>query len=248
MARGRFIAKQIITDREINELSSDACRLAFVYLLTLTDCEGRTVGEPDLVLAALFPRRHDITPEDIQSFIQEWFDAGMIYWYYADDGDRYIQFVNFEKHQMGLRKDREAASFIPTPEECRSVSGNPRVKLIKDKGKVNGSAPPKIPPIDINPSAASLRDEYFSTVGQLPPDKFKQFEIMAEKHITVEDLRSAIDFYRSKGFVIREPEQLEKSALYSQAQRLKKTPHKQQQLEWDMYAYMEREFGVKQDG
>jgi hypothetical protein len=65
----------------------------------------------------------------IESFIYEWIDAGFILWYQDDRGERYIQLVNFEKHQTGLRKDREAASIIPTPELLRSSSGKNPVKL-----------------------------------------------------------------------------------------------------------------------
>ena len=139
MARGRFISKAIATDRAVNNLSSDTCRLAFTWLITIADREGRAVGEPELLKAALFPRRSDITPEQIEVFISEWMTAKFIIWYYGEDGDRYIQFVNFEKHQSGLRKDREAASEIEAPDNCRTVDGlTPEeigLRLSKDKGK-----------------------------------------------------------------------------------------------------------------
>lgn len=149
MARGRFISKAIIRDRSINELSDDTSRLAFTWLITLADCEGRTVGEPDLLKAALFPRRSDITPELIEGYTAEWLKAGFILWYYGDDGDRYIQFINFEKHQVGLRKNREAESEIQAPDNCRTVDGltpeeiglRLRVKLIKDEDEGNGYPP-----------------------------------------------------------------------------------------------------------
>lgn len=123
MARGRFISKTITTDREINALSSDTSRLAFTWLLTFADCEGRVTGEPDLLLASLFPRRQDITAPILQSFIQEWASAGFIVWYLAPDGDRYIQFLNFAKHQIGLRKDREGSNPIPAPENSTLLAG-----------------------------------------------------------------------------------------------------------------------------
>lgn len=122
MARGRLISKNIIIDRTVNMLSDDTSRLGFTWLITLTDCEGRTVGEPDLLKAALFPRRSDITPEIMEQYIIEWANAGFIVWYYGGDGDRYIQFKNFTKYQPGLRKEREGQSNIPGPEEVRSYS------------------------------------------------------------------------------------------------------------------------------
>jgi hypothetical protein len=127
MARGRFISNRIMLDRHINELSSDTCRLAFTWLITLADREGRMFGEPDILLAHLFPRRTDITADMIEQFIYEWADAGFITLYLGSDGDRYIQFVNFERHQHGLRKDREAPSSFDDPASCEIVAG-PRIE------------------------------------------------------------------------------------------------------------------------
>lgn len=134
MARGRFISKSITTDREINALSSDTSRLAFTWLLTFADCEGRVTGEPDLLLASLFPRRQDITPDLLETFIQEWASAGFIVWYLAPDGDRYIQFLNFSKHQIGLRKDREAFNPIPAPENAALLAGTLPDELRQSSG------------------------------------------------------------------------------------------------------------------
>ena len=124
MARGRFISRSVITDRGIHELSSDTCRLAFTWLITTADREGRTVGEPELLIALLFPRRRDVTPEMMAGFIQEWISAGFVVVYQASDGDQYLQFVNFEKHQVGLRKDREPKSDYESPTNCRIIGGS----------------------------------------------------------------------------------------------------------------------------
>lgn len=140
MARGRFISKSITTDREINALSSDTSRLAFTWLLTFADCEGRVTGEPDLLLASLFPRRQDITPDLLETFIQEWASAGFIVWYLAPDGDRYIQFLNFSKHQIGLRKDREAFNPIPAPENAALLAGT----LPDELRQSSGTAPDQL--------------------------------------------------------------------------------------------------------
>jgi len=140
LARGRFISKSITTDREINALSSDTSRLAFTWLLTFADCEGRVTGEPDLLLASLFPRRQDITPDLLETFIQEWASAGFIVWYLAPDGDRYIQFLNFSKHQIGLRKDREAFNPIPAPENAALLAGT----LPDELRQSSGTAPDQL--------------------------------------------------------------------------------------------------------
>lgn len=130
MARGRFISNAIITDRQVHDLSSDTCRLAYTWLITLADREGRVIGEPDLLLAQLFPRRlNEITPDDIERFINEWVLAGFVVWYEGKDGDRVLQLVNFEKHQVGLRKERESSSDFDTPEDCRIIDGELPAKI-----------------------------------------------------------------------------------------------------------------------
>jgi hypothetical protein len=109
-----MITNEIARDKRINDLSDDTSRLAFTWLITFADSEGRTYGDPALVRSMLFPRRTDITFERMAGIIQEWHRLGLVVWYEAQ-GDRFIYFPSFEKHQVGLRKDREAPSTIPAP-------------------------------------------------------------------------------------------------------------------------------------
>jgi hypothetical protein len=140
MARGRFISNAITSDKKINDLSDDTSRLAFTWLVTYADCEGRTHGDPAMVRSLLFPRRSDVTNERMEAYISEWQAAGLVRVYSAN-GDLWIDFPNFSKHQTGLRKDHEAASTIPplesgiTTELLRSkdVVGTPQIKRIEDK-------------------------------------------------------------------------------------------------------------------
>lgn len=127
MAQGRMIVNAITADRRINSLSDDTSKLAFTWLITFADCEGRTYGDPAVVRSMLFPRRQDVTIERMEDYIREWALLGLIVWY-ESDGDTWISFPKFEKNQPGLRKDREAPSRIPVPPELtedqlRSLSG-----------------------------------------------------------------------------------------------------------------------------
>lgn len=124
MARGRFISNDVISDKETNDLSSDTCRLAYVYLITIADREGRVTGDTAYLKSLLFPRRYDITPDMIREFILEWVKAGFVIWYECSNGDKALRLVNFEKHQRGLRKDREAASEFDDPEQCKILAGD----------------------------------------------------------------------------------------------------------------------------
>lgn len=142
MARGRFITNGITSDKKINDLSDDTSRLAFTWLITFADCEGRTHGDPAMVRSMLFPRRTDVTIERMEAYLTEWQAAGLVRIYSAN-GDKWLDFPNFGKHQTGLRKDHEAASSIPpfesgtTTELLRSkdVAETPQIKVSKEKIK-----------------------------------------------------------------------------------------------------------------
>lgn len=138
MPRGRFISKDICLDKQVNDLSSAESKLAFTWMITHLDKEGRTYGDPAIVRSMIFPRRTDISINKMETFIQEWHDAGLIIWY-EYEGDKYILFPNFDKHQVGLNKSREADSVIPLPDELLTLSDISPDELpvkLKDKFKV----------------------------------------------------------------------------------------------------------------
>ena len=157
MARGRIINNEIIKDKRVNNLSDDTSRLAFTWLITLADCEGRTNGDPALLRSMLFPRRTDITVEQMEQYIIEWHNAGLANWYEAED-DLWISLPNFDKHQVGLRKDREPKTNIPSPDDgtppvnIRQLSGKQpedyglkdiKLKDIKRRSSPDGDKPPE---------------------------------------------------------------------------------------------------------
>ena len=121
--------------------------MAFTWLVAFADKEGRVYGDPALVRSLLFPRRDDISVEDMEAYILEWHSIGLIEWYEAED-DLWICFPNFDKHQVGLRKDREPDSTMPhpdggtLPEVVRQLAGSLpeeigliKVNVIKDEVK-----------------------------------------------------------------------------------------------------------------
>ena len=114
MARGRMITNAICGDKKVNGLSDDTCRLLFTWLVTFADRDGRVRGDAAMVRSTVFPRRTDIEIEQVEKYLQELHDAGLIIRYEAAD-DTYIWFVKFDKNQPGLRKDREPDSELPPP-------------------------------------------------------------------------------------------------------------------------------------
>lgn len=162
MARGRMISNDITKDKRINDLSDDTSRLAFTWLITFADCEGRTYGDPALVRSMLFPRRLDITAEMMEIYIREWHHAGLIIWYQIDN-DWFISFPAFDKHQVGLRKDRETPSQFPAPLQSNSGVIPDEIGLIKVNGiKENRSGTESIPP---RPNIFGI---YESVIGSIP--------------------------------------------------------------------------------
>lgn len=125
MARGRMVNSKIVLNRAVNDLSDDTSRLAFTWLITFADVEGRTYGDPAVVRSMLFPRRTDVTVEQVERYIREWAAAGLVQWYEAE-GDLWIAFPSFERNQRGLDRRKEPVSCIPAPDS--SVPGTYQVR------------------------------------------------------------------------------------------------------------------------
>ena len=153
MARGRFISKEITIDKKVNSLSSPWSMLGFTWLLTHADGYGRTYGDPAVVRSMVFPRRPEVTVDDVDGYIREWSDARLIIWYEVA-GDMYIEFPNFSKHQIGLNITKEAKSNIPPnpasagklPEDSGELPEDSG-KLPEDSGKLpedSGKLPPEV--------------------------------------------------------------------------------------------------------
>ncbi len=137
MARGRFISKSITADRQVNQLSSDTCRLAFTWLLTFADCEGRVSGEPDLLVSALFLARHDVTSAHLEAFYPTMGCLRFCSLVSRPMVTVTCKFLNFAKHQLGLRKNKEPASSIPNPLVCQILAGS-----LPSDWQILSSAPP----------------------------------------------------------------------------------------------------------
>ena len=140
MARGRFVSKTISLDEKVNDLSDDTARLLFTWLITHLDCEGRMYGDSQTVKSTVFPRRPMSTVK-MEKYLQELEKVGLIF-RYSVNGFQYLCMKTFEKHQPGLRKNREAPSQIPafTPDQLLTNDGiSPAQVKVKDQVKV----PPK---------------------------------------------------------------------------------------------------------
>jgi len=136
MARGRMLSREISLDEKVNALPDDSARLLFTWLIPHLDCEGRTYGEAQVIKAMVIPRLN-WSSKRVEKYLTEMEKLGLIA-RYCLNGNRYLLAPNFEKHQTGLRKDRESQSKIPSPpqELLWSNDGNSpaQVKVkVKDK-------------------------------------------------------------------------------------------------------------------
>ena len=113
MARGRMINKAISLDEKVNNLSDDTARLLFTWLIPHLDCEGRLHGDAVTIKSIVFPRRN-ISPKRIEKYLNEFEKNGLII-RFAVNGNTYLFAPQFNKHQVGLQKSREAQSQIPPP-------------------------------------------------------------------------------------------------------------------------------------
>lgn len=140
MARGRMLSKEISLDEKVDALSDDTARLLWTWLIPHLDVEGRMYGEPEVFKSIVAPRRNYSTKK-IEKYLTEMEKLYLII-RYSVDGNCYLFAPNFEKHQIGLRKDRETQSRIPSPppDLLRSDDGiSPaQVKVkVKEKEKEN---------------------------------------------------------------------------------------------------------------
>ena len=151
MARGRMVNSKIVLNRAVSDLSDDTSRLAFTWLITFADVEGRTYGDPAVVRSMLFPRRADVTVAQVEGYIREWAAAGLVTWYEAD-GDQWIEFPKFRANQRGLDTRKEPASEIPAPDASVPSTYQVRTRyVVTEQNRIEGNrrerrAPPWLPP------------------------------------------------------------------------------------------------------
>jgi len=123
LARGRMISKQISLDEKVDDLSDDTARLLFTWMIPHLDREGRIYGDANIFKSIVAPRRK-YSDKKIEKYLLEMEQIELIERYFVNN-NAYIYLKNFEKHQLGLRKEKEAQSQIPpiTPELGRSKDG-----------------------------------------------------------------------------------------------------------------------------
>ena len=125
MARGRFIDKRISKSKKIADLKHDAARVLYLMIYPHTDCEGRFSGDPDDIKDDCVPKLKYST-QRIAELLYELQRIGLILWYEVDK-KVYLEVIQFEEFQIGLRKEKEAPSIIPSPSSVGVTPSSSRV-------------------------------------------------------------------------------------------------------------------------
>lgn len=116
MARGRMLNKSVCASRKFNDLSDDTCRLLATWTIANLDCFGVFYGDPAMIRSYVFPRRCDLSVEQIDGYLQELVRAGLVV-LFNSKGDTWQWWPGFADNQVGLRAERESTGFPPPPEQ-----------------------------------------------------------------------------------------------------------------------------------
>jgi hypothetical protein len=178
VARARNIKPGFFENEDLAELGPEAM-LLFAGLWTLADREGRLEDRPKRIKAQLFPY-FDLDCDGTLEALQ---DRGFLE-RYSVAGTRYIQIVNFLKHQNP--HVRETPSVIPAPGE--SGEGTPKASQGSAQhcgfsdSLISDSLIPDSPITDSEAPAARARvyqpqfEDFWNAVVRKEPSKAKAHE------------------------------------------------------------------------
>lgn len=114
MARGRMLNKTVSLSLKFHDLPDDTCRLLATWIITQLDYRGVFYADPAVVKSMVFPRRTDITIEDVAVDLEAMQDAGLIRLFEAQD-ESWQHWPGFAHNQIGLRAERERTEYPPPP-------------------------------------------------------------------------------------------------------------------------------------
>lgn len=119
-----MLTKEIASSKQLWRMGHDHV-LLWLSMLPHLDRDGRISGEPAVVRGLCAPLAEWRTA-DVERMLYDFSDLSDVSYYEDGQGERYLQFDNFAKHQQGFKPgmkqyEREPASSIPGPAECHPV-------------------------------------------------------------------------------------------------------------------------------
>jgi hypothetical protein len=133
MARGRMLNNSVCGSKKFQDLPDDTCRLLATWIISQLDVRGVFYGDPAMVKSYVFPRRDDITIEQIEVYLKA-LEVGLIVRFEAN-GDLWQYWPGFAHNQVGLRTDRESPQF-PAPPERYNDYGKDTGECPQDDGEM----------------------------------------------------------------------------------------------------------------
>jgi hypothetical protein len=113
--RARNIKPGLYKDEELACLPIEA-RYLFPGLWLLADVKGRLEDRPRWIKSEIYPYDDQILASRVDELLKLLHEAGFIRRYEVE-GNKYIQVVNFEKHQHPHKNEVARGSHIPAPAE-----------------------------------------------------------------------------------------------------------------------------------
>ena len=112
----RIIKESICASEDLNALSPGA-EILFYRLIVKADDFGIYYGNPQLVKNACFPLKTDkeLKESQVEGWLCELAQQGLIYWYKAQDGRNYLQFAKWANHQ---RTRANQSKYPPFNDTC----------------------------------------------------------------------------------------------------------------------------------
>lgn len=167
MPRGHFISRSINTNARLEAMPIEIADL-FKRLIIGADVEGRLPGKAASLKEGLYELRDDVNPRRIRRWLTRLAESkdsetglGLIEIYSADRREC-IWLPGFETHQVGLRKDRYAASEIPPPPA--ELMAAARKKIVAVKGAEEGKSKRQVKTDDLK--VAAMIDYYEKQTGR----------------------------------------------------------------------------------
>jgi len=117
-----MLNKKVSKSIQFDGLPDDTCRLMATWIISHLDVNGVFHGDPVMVRSIVFPRRVDLTAEQIEVYLQALESAGLIIRYLAN-GELWQWWPAFRDNQIGLRADRETPEYPPPTNEIQQDAG-----------------------------------------------------------------------------------------------------------------------------
>jgi len=172
MARGRMLNKTVCASKKFDDLPDDTCRLLATWTISNLDCQGVFYCDPAMVRSYVFPRRIDVTLEDIERHLLAMEEVGLIEIFY-DKGDIWQYWPGFPQNQVGLRADRETKDFPDPAAAIRKQSGIP-LESFRNESRISevkrSEVEVKLSEVEVNappPPRPNAFVVYEKSIGQL---------------------------------------------------------------------------------